>query len=145
MYCRKMAAHAHDEKLLMHFFQDSLAGITLNWYINLQPVRIRSWKDLVDVFIKQYKYNIDMAPARMQLQGLFKRSAETFKEYAQRWRELAAQVEPPLHEKEMITMFIETLQSPYYEHVLGSVSFNFFNIVTISERIEHGLKSGKIA
>jgi len=87
---------------------------------------------------------MDMAPDRMQLQGLFKRSAETFKEYAQRWRELAAQVEPPLHEKEMITMFIETLQSPYYEHVLGSVSSNFSGIVTIGKRIEHGLKSGKI-
>jgi len=30
MYCRKMATHAHDEKLLMHFFQDSLTGIALN-------------------------------------------------------------------------------------------------------------------
>ena len=29
--------------------------------------------------------------------------------------------------------------------MLGSVSFNFSNIVTIGERIEHGLKSGKIA
>jgi len=26
MYCRKMGAHSRDEKLLMHFFQDSLAG-----------------------------------------------------------------------------------------------------------------------
>ncbi|XP_027936145.1 uncharacterized protein LOC114191163 [Vigna unguiculata] len=26
MYCRKMVAHAYDEKLLIHFFQDSLAG-----------------------------------------------------------------------------------------------------------------------
>ena len=42
-------------------------------------------------------------------------------------------------------MFIETLHSPYYEHVLGSVSSNFSDIVTIDERIEHGLKSGKIA
>ena len=53
MYCRKMAAHAHDEKLLMHFFQDSLVEIALNWYMNLELVRIRSWKDLVDAFIKQ--------------------------------------------------------------------------------------------
>ena len=85
-----MTVNAHDEKLLMHFFQDSLVGIAFNWYMNLEQVRIRSWKDLVDAFIKQYKYNMDMTPDRMQLQGLFKRSAETFKEYAQRWRELAA-------------------------------------------------------
>ena len=71
-----------------------------------------------------------MAPDRMQLQNMMKKSSETFKEYAQRWREFAAQVEPPVHEKEMTTMFI---------------SSNFSDIVTIRERIEHVLKSGKIA
>jgi len=45
----------------------------------------------------------------------------------------------------MITMFIETLQALFYEHVLRSVSSNFSDIVTIGERIEHGLKTGKIA
>ena len=39
-------------------------------------------------------------------------------------RELAAQVEPPLHNKEMVTMFMGTLQSPFYEHMVGSVSSN---------------------
>ena len=52
MYCRKMAAHAHDEKLLMHFFQESLSGTTLNWYMHLESVKIQTWKDLVNAFIK---------------------------------------------------------------------------------------------
>jgi len=30
MYCRKMAAHGHNEKLLIHCFQDSLGGVALN-------------------------------------------------------------------------------------------------------------------
>jgi len=145
MYCRKMAAHAHDEKLLIHCFQDSLGGVALNWYMHLEPTRVSSWKDLVYAFLKQYKYDIDMAPDRMQLQNMAKKSSETFKEYAQRWRELAAQVEPSLYKKEMIAMFIEALQNPFYEHVLGSVSSNFSDIVTIGERIKHGLKTGKIA
>jgi len=145
MYCRKMAAHAHDEKLLMDFFQESLTRVALNWYMHLELARVRSWKDLIDAFLKQYKYNMVMAPDRMQLQSMAKKSSETFKEYAQRWRELAAQVAPPLHEKEMITMFVETLEAPFYERVLGSVSSNFSDIVTIGERIEHGLKNGKIA
>jgi len=58
--------------------------------MHLEPTRIHSWRDLVNAFLKQYKYNMDMAPYRMQLQGMSKRSVETFKEYAQRWRELAA-------------------------------------------------------
>jgi len=76
---------------------------------------------------------------------MVKKSFETFKEYAQRWRELTAQVAPSLHEKKMITMFVETSETPFYERVLGSVSSNFSDLVIIGERIEHGLKSRKIA
>ncbi|XP_017426299.1 uncharacterized protein LOC108334882 [Vigna angularis] len=42
MYCRKMVAYAHDEKLLIHFFQDSLAEATLRWYTHLESSHIRS-------------------------------------------------------------------------------------------------------
>ena len=58
---------------------------------------------------------------------------------------MTAQVEPPLHDKEMVPMFIDTLKSPFYEHMLGSVSSNFSDIVIIGEKIKFGLKSGKIA
>jgi len=74
-----------------------------------------------------------------------KKDTKSFKEYAQWWRELVAQVEPPLLDKEMVAMFVNTLQSPFYKHVLGNVSSNFADIIIIGERIEIGLKSGKIA
>ena len=86
-----------------------------------------------------------MAHDRLQLQNMSKKNSETFKEYAQRWRELVAQVELPLHNREMVTMFMSTLQSPFYENMLGSVSSNFADIVIIEERIEFGWKTGKIA
>jgi hypothetical protein len=144
MFCRKMASHAHNDKLLIHCFQDSLCGASLNWYMHLERSRISSWKDLADAFLKQYKYNMDMAPDRMQLQNLVKKDKETFKEYAQRWRELAAQVEPPLSEKELVGMFMDTLQAPFYEKMIGSISSSFSDLVVIGERIENGLKNGKI-
>jgi len=62
MYCRKMGAYFRDEKLLMHFFQDSLAGAAVIWYTNLEASRIRTWKDLISAFLRQYQYNTDMAP-----------------------------------------------------------------------------------
>jgi len=42
-------------------------------------------------------------------------------------------------------MFVETLEDPFYEHVLGSASSNFSDLTTIGERVEDGLKGGKIA
>jgi len=66
MYSRKMGAYTKNEKLLMHFFQESLTGAAVSWYTNLEPSWIHSWKDLMVAFIRQYQYNSDMASDRMQ-------------------------------------------------------------------------------
>ena len=53
-------------------------------------------------------------------------------------------MEPPLSDKEMVTMFLSTLQHPFYEHMVGIVSYKFANIVIIGERVEAGIRSGRI-
>jgi hypothetical protein len=140
-----MTEIVHDKKLLMHFFQDSLSGATLSWYMRLDNTKIRRWKDLVDAFIKQYKYNMYIAPDRTSLSNLEKRDKEIIREYAQRWRESAAQVHPPLLDKEMVTLFANTIKAPYYEHVMGNSAQQFTNVVVVCERIEQGVKSGRIS
>ncbi|RDX91946.1 hypothetical protein CR513_25989, partial [Mucuna pruriens] len=67
---------------------------------------------------------------RSRFQNLSKTESEGFKEYAQRWRALAAQVQPPLIEKEMVIM---------------SVATSFVDLVTVGERIESGIKREKFA
>ncbi|RDX69128.1 hypothetical protein CR513_51795, partial [Mucuna pruriens] len=143
MYCRKMAPYTQQDKILMHCFQDSLTRAALRWYVGLDSGHIKTWRDLADAFLRQYKYNEDMAPDRSRLQNLSKTDAEGFKDYAQRWRELAAQVQPPLSEREMASMFIDTLPSPFYDKVVGSVASNFADLVVIGERIEAGIKRGR--
>ena len=82
MYCRKMEAYGKDEKLLMHFIHESLVGEAITWYTNLGPSRVHSWNDLMATFIRQYQYNFNMAPDRMQLQNMCKKDNESFNEYA---------------------------------------------------------------
>ena len=65
-------------------------------------------------FIGQYQYNFDMALDRMQLHNMCKKEHESFKEYAQRWRDLAAQVAPLMMEREMIAMIVDMLPVFYY-------------------------------
>jgi len=142
MYCQKIGAYSRDEKLLMHFFQEILAGAAVNWYTNLESSRICTWKDLITAFIRQYQYNTDMAPDRTQLQNMSKWEHESFKEYAQWWRDLAAQVAPPMVEREMITMIVDTLPVFYYEK-LECMPSSFADLVFVGERIEVGLKRGK--
>src|SRR3954471_8724777 len=82
--------------------------------MQLEKTHIRSWNDLANTFLKQYKYNQDMVPNRMQLQNLSQKKEELFKEYAQTWREMASRVQPPLLDKDLLDMFMRTLQGPYY-------------------------------
>jgi len=45
----------------------------------------------------------------------------------------------------MVAIFINTLQSPFYKHMMSSVSLNFADLIIMGERIEVGIKNGKIA
>ena len=93
-------------------------------------------------FVRQYQYNSDMALDRMQLQNMCKKEHESFKEYGQRWRDLAAQVSPPMMEREMITMIVDTLPV-YYEKMVGYTPSSFADLVFPGKRIVVGLKRRK--
>lgn len=86
-----------------------------------------------------------MAPDGMGLQSMEKKSTETFKEDAQGWIEMAAQILPTLTEKEMVATFLTALPSPFYDRMVGNLSTHFAALVMIGEKIEQGVKSGQIA
>ena len=70
-----------------------------------------------------------------------KRSPESVRAYAQRWRDEAMHVQPPLIETEMVTLFANTFKAPYYEHLMGSSSQYFYDAMPIPS----GIKAGRIA
>ena len=81
-----------------------------------------------------------MALDRNQLQSMTKREHESMKEYAQRWRDLAAQVVPPMTGREMITIMVDMLPTFYYEQLVGYMPANFADLVFAGEKIESGLR-----
>lgn len=80
----------------MHLFQDSLSEASLDWYMQLEGTHIRTWREMAEAFLKNHQYNTYTVPNRTQLQNLTQNYKDTFKEYTQRWRELAARVQNPL-------------------------------------------------
>ncbi|KAF1884274.1 hypothetical protein Lal_00042926 [Lupinus albus] len=61
-----------------------------------------------------------------------------------RWREDASHVLPCLEEDEQLAIFINTLQNPYFDRMIGNITPDFNALIKVGSRIEHGLKSGKI-
>ena len=79
MYARNMSTQTDNDQLLIHYFQDSVTGAALRWYMGLDSVSVCMFNDLGEAFVKQYKYNMDMAPDRDQLRSLSQNDKETFK------------------------------------------------------------------
>ena len=57
---------------------------------------------------------------------------------------MAAQVVPPIMERELTTMMVDTLSVSYYEKMVGYMPSIFADLVFASERVEVGLGRGKI-
>ncbi|KAH1073210.1 hypothetical protein J1N35_025538 [Gossypium stocksii] len=85
-----------------------------------------------------------MAPNRITLQNMEKKQSESCRQYAQRWGEVAIQVQPPFLEKETTMLFVNTLKAPFINHMLGSTTMSFSDIVMSGEIIENAVISGKI-
>ncbi|KAL4303045.1 hypothetical protein GQ457_10G009660 [Hibiscus cannabinus] len=70
-----------------------------------------------------------MVPNRLMLQGLEQKPNESLRQYAQRWRDVAAQVQPPIQENEITPMFIDTLKGVLYDRLIGQPAVSFADIV----------------
>jgi len=79
---------------------------------------------------------MDIAPNINSLFNMEKRDKENIRKYAQRWRDLAAQMHPPLLDKRMVTLFAKTLKTPYYEHMMCSSTQQFTDTIAIAELIK---------
>ena len=88
---------------------------------------------------------MDMAPDRRQLQSMFQKDNESFKEYMQWWREVVSLVEPSLTEKELAHLFMDTVHPSFYEKMVVSILTGFSDLIELGMRIKHVLKNGKIS
>jgi predicted unusual protein kinase regulating ubiquinone biosynthesis (AarF/ABC1/UbiB family) len=86
--------------------------------------------------MRQYKFNIDAVPDRLSFQAMENDNKESIREYALRWSEVAAQVNPSILEKEMINLFSNTFKASYLEYLFRSSAQHFTDLVIIAERID---------
>ena len=75
---------------------------------------------------------------------MVQKDRDSFKEYAQRWREVAAQVIPPMEEKEMTKIFLKTLGAFYYERMVASAPSDFTKMVGMGIRLEEAVREVRL-
>src|ERR1044072_6056221 len=86
-----------------------------------------------------------MVPDRDQLRAMVQKDMESFKEYAQRWRELAAQVIPPLSEHEMTKVLLKTFGPFHYRKMVASAPNDFAEMVIMGICLEEVVREGRLS
>ncbi|XP_075087786.1 uncharacterized protein LOC142169778 [Nicotiana tabacum] len=143
-YCNQLRGAGGKEELLMAYFGESLIGIASEWFIDEDISHWHVWNDMAQDFVQQFQYNIDIVPDRSSLVNIKKKPAESFREYAIKWREQAARVKPPMKEAEMIDYFLQAQDPDYLHYMLAAIGKPFAEAIKIGEIVENGMKSSKI-
>ena len=100
---------------------------------------------MVYALYKKNQYNANLEPTRVQLQNMSIGSTEGFKKYAQILRDLAGRVQPPLSDQELVDMLMGSQTGPFFNLLIGSSSPGLNELILTGERVESGIKSGKIS
>ncbi|XP_075113467.1 uncharacterized protein LOC142182726 [Nicotiana tabacum] len=143
-YCNQLRGARRNEELLMAYFGESLTGVASELFINQDTSHWYVWDDMAQAFVKQFQYNIDIAPDRISLSNLKKKPSESFSEYAIKWREQVARVKPPMDDHELITVFLQAQEPDYFQNMMSVVGKSFSEAIKMGEMVENGLKTGKI-
>ncbi|XP_039158276.1 uncharacterized protein LOC120288390 [Eucalyptus grandis] len=143
-YLGKMACYSYNPSLLINSFQDSLFGLVLTWFIELDLEKIHTWEDLANEFFQLYKFNTEIAPTREELVRVEKMRVETFRAYAQRWRATVSQVKPPLFEKEAMKLLLQAMPRDFFEKIYNHTCINFAALVELGECIEGIMHEGRL-
>ncbi|XP_075110275.1 uncharacterized protein LOC142181262 [Nicotiana tabacum] len=143
-YCNQLRGMGRNEELLIAYFGESLSGVASEWFFDQYTSCWYVWDDMARAFVKQFQYNIDIAPDRISLSNLKKKPTESFREYAIKWREQAARAKPPMDDHELITIFIQAQEPDYFQYMTSAVGKSFPEAIKMGEMVENGLKTGRI-
>ena len=87
---------------------------------------------------------VEASSDRFTLQSMKKKPEENYKEYPIRWKAMVVQVRPPLTQREINSYFVDTLPFLYYDMLVGNAFFEFGDLLIVVERIEDGVRQGRI-
>ncbi|XP_060182369.1 uncharacterized protein LOC132612039 [Lycium barbarum] len=141
-YCDKLVGVGKDQAIRMKLF---IRSLTVDWYTCQDPQKWHSWGEMAQEFMDRFRFNTETIPDRFYLMKLERKSTETFREYAMRWRAEAAKVQPPMVESEMTTIFIQSLKdATYCERLLSVIRQKFSEVIRMGDFIEDGIKKGRV-
>ncbi|XP_059283656.1 uncharacterized protein LOC132037200 [Lycium ferocissimum] len=143
-YCDQLVGVRDNQVLIIRLFSWSLIGEAFEWFTVQDIHRWVTWEDMVAAFMERFYFNMEIVSDRYYLEKVKQKSTENFREYASRWRTEAARVKPPMGEEELVSIFIRSQESDFYDRMFLMAGRPFSELIKMGEATEDGLKTGRI-
>ena len=103
-----------NEQQVLYAFTLSLSRIAMEWYYTLDVENTKVWKELINMFMKQFAYNTMVDVTFKDLETMQQNDNETFPEFQARWRAKAAKMMNRLAEKGQVNVEMKNLFPNYH-------------------------------
>lgn len=134
----------HDQTYLMRLFPRSLGGQAMEWLSSL-PKGIKTFEELIQLFLQQYSYNIRHLVTMIDLCNTQQKTGEPLLTFLQRWRRMFFRYPQPILDSEKMDIFVNNLVSKLKYSVQIQVHPSFNKMVDNAIRMEDVLiKKGDI-
>ncbi|XP_077229583.1 uncharacterized protein LOC143862424 isoform X2 [Tasmannia lanceolata] len=127
---------------MAQLFPVSLTKVARRWFMVLDKTRYRTWKDIGEQFIKQFKYDDGTEITRKDLERTKQDSKESFLTFVKRWRRLAAQMMQCPSEEEQIQMIMKNISSQLQYHMSLQYYPDFKYFINAGMQIEEAMAQG---
>lgn len=132
------------DELIAQLFQRTLKGGALDWFLTLDFTKYKTWQEIVNVFVNQFSYNIQIEYTSRDLDMTKQEPKESFTAFLIRWREKAAKVKSRPTEEEQVRTVVKNLQPHYFKYIYPQGVSDFKRLHVVGQQIEDGFTMGHL-
>ncbi|XP_077251852.1 uncharacterized protein LOC143891087 [Tasmannia lanceolata] len=124
---------------MAQLFPVSLTKVARRWFMVLDKTRYRTWKDIGEQFIRQFKYDDGTEITRKDLERTKQDLRESFLTFVKRWRRIAAQMMERPSEEEQVQIIMKNISPQLQYHMSLQYYPDFKHFIVAGTQIEEAM------
>lgn len=102
-FCTECSLVIDNDTLSTNYFRESLKEEALMWFTNLLNHETRTFEDIINKFMSQYRHLGNIKPTWHNLANCKQKSEEEYEDFVTRWHHLYARTSIKMKDDEAIT------------------------------------------
>ncbi|XP_077224177.1 uncharacterized protein LOC143857604 [Tasmannia lanceolata] len=145
MFIIRSQSQGLNSEQMAQLFPISLTDVARKWYLGLDKMKVKSWNEITEQFIKHFSYDDGSEVTIRDLEATKQEPKETFIAFVKRWRKLAASMMDRPTEKEQCKIMLNNLLPSMLQHMTLQYCPTFDLFINAGTQIDDAMNKGILA